>query len=113
MNSNDFLQFIIFVLVLILLTPPLGAFMADIFEGKKTWAHTALGWLENLTYKISGIDPNVEMTWKAYAGAFLIFHFGRTTTISDPIGSTSKIHALFVANFLNRTISSIQELNSD
>ncbi len=74
MRFNDYVQFIIFVGILILVTPPLGQFMANVFEGKRTWIHKAFGWLETLTYEVSGVNPNEEMTWKGYAAAFLIFH---------------------------------------
>ena len=74
MRINDYVQFILFVALLIAITPPLGGFMAKIFQGEKTWMHKPLGWLESLTYKVSGIDPKEEMTWKAYAWAFMIFH---------------------------------------
>lgn len=75
MKSADFAQVIIFILVLIGLAPPLGAYMAKVFEGKKTAVHYALGWLEKLSYRFSGIDPEEEMNWKSYAKAMLLFNF--------------------------------------
>lgn len=74
MKIVDCIQFILFVAVLIALTPPFGRFMAKIFSGEKTWLHRPLGWLEILTYKASGIDPKEEMSWKGYAAAFMVFH---------------------------------------
>ncbi|AZZ37361.1 potassium-transporting ATPase subunit KdpA [Bdellovibrio sp. qaytius] len=74
MHINDYLQFIIFVVLLIAITPPLGRFMAKVFTGEKTFMHKALGWLENLTYKVSGINPTEDMSWKSYAAAFMVFH---------------------------------------
>lgn len=74
MKIVDLVQFVIFVAFLIALTPPLGRFMAQVFSGEKTWLHRPLGWLENLTYRFSGIDPKEEMSWKTYALAFLVFH---------------------------------------
>lgn len=75
MGINDFIQFIIFIVALISITPRLGHFMARVFQGEKTWLHKPFGWLENLTYKASGISPKEEMNWKAYAWAFMVFHF--------------------------------------
>lgn len=75
MNIFDILQFIFFVGVLTLLTPPLGRFMARVFVGQRTWAHKPLGWLERLTYRISGIDEKKDMDWKQYALALLAFNF--------------------------------------
>jgi K+-transporting ATPase ATPase A chain len=74
MRTNDYIQFAVYVAALILLTPPLGRFMAKVFNGEKTWLHKPLSWLENLTYKISGINPKEEMNWKGYAIAFMVFH---------------------------------------
>lgn len=75
MNIFDILQFTLFVGVLTLLTPPLGRFMARIFEGQRTWIHRPLGWLERLTYRVSGIDDKKDMDWKQYALALLAFNF--------------------------------------
>lgn len=74
MQINDYLQFIIFIVLLIAITPPLGRYMAKVFTGEKTFMHKALGWLENLTYKASGINPTEDMSWKGYAIAFMVFH---------------------------------------
>jgi K+-transporting ATPase ATPase A chain len=74
MRVVDYIQFILYVVLLIGITPPLGRYMAKVFEGEKTWAHKILGWLETLTYKFSGINPKEEMNWKGYATAFLVFH---------------------------------------
>lgn len=74
MRINDYIQFIAYVALLIAITPPLGRFMAKVFQGEKTWLHKPLGWLENLTYKISGINLKEEMGWKGYAAAFMVFH---------------------------------------
>lgn len=74
MRIVDYIQFILFVACLIGLTPPLGRYMAKVFQGEKTWLHKPLGWLEGLTYKISGVDSQEEMSWKGYATAFMVFH---------------------------------------
>lgn len=74
MKAVDYIQFVIFIGALILITPPLGRFMAKVFQGEKTWMHKPFGWLERLTYKASGINPVDEMSWKGYAAAFMVFH---------------------------------------
>lgn len=74
MHFHDYLQYILFIIALIGITPPLGHYMAKVFTDQKTWLHKPLGWLENLTYKFSGINPFVDMSWKSYAGAFMVFH---------------------------------------
>jgi K+-transporting ATPase ATPase A chain len=34
--------------------------------------------LERITYRLAGVDPAVEMEWKRYATAFLLFSFAGT-----------------------------------
>lgn len=74
MRIIDYVQFIVFIVVLIAITPPLGRFMAKVFQGEKTWLHKPLSWLERLAYKVSGINPTEEMSWKGYAAGFMVFH---------------------------------------
>ena len=74
MRSHEYLQFILFVLLLIFTTPILGRYMAKIFQGEKTRLHPLLQWLERLTYKIIGVNVEEDMSWTSYAAAFLVFH---------------------------------------
>ena len=39
MTSTSILQLIVYFVVLLALTKPLGAFMANVFEGKRTFLH--------------------------------------------------------------------------
>jgi K+-transporting ATPase ATPase A chain len=71
---SEIVQLVFYAVVLLLLTPPLGKLMAKIFEGEKTFLSPVFGWLERLTYKLSGIDPKEEMNWKKYMWAMLAFN---------------------------------------
>lgn len=73
MSSRDLVQVLIFFALLVAFTPPLGAFMAKLAEGKRTFLHPILGWLEKLCYKLSGVNPEVEMDWKGYSKATFAF----------------------------------------
>jgi K+-transporting ATPase ATPase A chain len=68
------LQLFLYVAVLVALVKPLGAFMARVYEGRPCGLDRALGWLEHLTYRLAGIDPKAEMTWRTYAVATLLFN---------------------------------------
>ena len=70
----DFLQIIIFLGLLISLTPVLGNFMYKVFSGEKHLLSTPLGWLERLTYKLVGVDASEETNWKSYAFGLLLFN---------------------------------------
>lgn len=74
MSSADFIQIALFVGLLVVLIPLLGSFMHRVFSGEKNFLSGILAWAERLTYKITGVDENEEMTWKTYATAFLMFH---------------------------------------
>lgn len=74
MTANDMVQIALYLGLLLLMVKPLGRFMAEVLEGR--WPHEG-SWirrLEQLTYRMSGIDSNCEMTWKGYALAVLLFN---------------------------------------
>jgi potassium-transporting ATPase potassium-binding subunit len=73
MTPNGILQIVLYFLVLLALTKPMGSYMAKVFAGERTWAHRVLRWLEVLIYKACGIDETAEQHWTAYAGGILIF----------------------------------------
>jgi K+-transporting ATPase ATPase A chain len=74
MNIFSWLQLIIYIVVLIALTRPLGIFMARVYQGERTFLDPILRPVEKLIYRLSGVDPNVEMNWKVYALAMLLFN---------------------------------------
>jgi potassium-transporting ATPase potassium-binding subunit len=74
-TTYDFLQIIIFLGLLIGLTPVLGNFMYKVFTGKKHLMSAPLGWLERLTYRFVGVDSTEETNWKSYAFGMLLFNF--------------------------------------
>jgi potassium-transporting ATPase potassium-binding subunit len=74
MTGNGIFQLTLYVVVLLLLAKPLGAFMARVYEGRPCGLDGALGWLERLIYKVSGIRPQEEMGWKTYAATMLLFN---------------------------------------
>jgi K+-transporting ATPase ATPase A chain len=74
MNPHEWLQTIIFIIVLLALVKPLGSFMAKVFQGERTFLSPLLSPCENLIYRISGVKPEDEMGWQRYAGAVLLFN---------------------------------------
>ena len=73
MTSNGIVQLVVFLLVLFLLTRPLGAYMARVYQGRVA-LERGLGWLERLIYRASGVREGDEMGWKTYALAMLAFN---------------------------------------
>ena len=75
MTTNGIVQLAFYVVVLLVLAKPLGAYMARVFEGRPLALDRALGWLERLIYRAGGIRRTEEMGWKTYALAMLAFNF--------------------------------------
>src|SRR5881296_2011302 len=74
MTGNGVLQLVVYVVVLLALAKPLGAYMARVYEGRPLALDRLLGWLERLIYKLSGVRPGNEMGWKTYAATMLLFN---------------------------------------
>ena len=75
MTTNGIVQLVFYVVVLLVLAKPLGAYMARVFEGRPIALDRALGGLERLIYRAGGIRRTEEMGWKTYALAMLAFNF--------------------------------------
>jgi len=74
MTFNDLLQSVLYLVVLLALAKPLGTFMANVYEGKRTFLHPVLGGVERALYRVCGVDSDEGMTWKTYALAMLLFN---------------------------------------
>ena len=74
MTANGLLQVALFFAVLTALAVPLGRYMAAVYEGRAGIADRVLGPLERLLYRLAGVDPSDEMSWRRYAGALLLFN---------------------------------------
>ena len=74
MSVFPLLHAAIYMVVLLALAKPLGAYMARVYQSQPCGLDRALGWLERLIYRLSGIDPTREMGWKTYAAAVLFFN---------------------------------------
>jgi K+-transporting ATPase ATPase A chain len=68
------LQFGVFILLLFIVVPLLGRYMATIFKDSHKQAIPILSDVERLIYRMCHIDPLQEMTWKDYAKALLYFN---------------------------------------
>src|SRR5580698_760373 len=73
MSVNGWLQFAIYSLVLLATVRPVGAYMARVLEGERTWLDPIIRPIERLIYKLSGVNAAEEMNWREYAFAMLGF----------------------------------------
>ena len=78
MDLYSAIQYLLFLAIVTALVMPLGAYMDRVFSKQ----HTALDWLclpvERLIYRITAVDPDVEMTGKEYATCFVFFGLAGT-----------------------------------
>jgi K+-transporting ATPase ATPase A chain len=78
MSTANLVQYVVFLLIVGLLVRPVGAYLACVFSGQRTWLDPVLSPLERGLYRLAGVDPAVEMDWKRYAGSFVAFGLGGT-----------------------------------
>jgi K+-transporting ATPase ATPase A chain len=75
MSIFDWLQIGLYLLILLLLVKPLGAYMARVYQGERVFLTPAVGRIERFIYRIAGIRSDEEMNWKTYAVVMLLFNF--------------------------------------
>ena len=73
MTGIGWLQILVFFAAIVAVTKPLGVYMFRVFEGERAPLPRVLGGFERLLYRLSGVDPKREQTWKQYAFALLAF----------------------------------------
>jgi len=74
MTANGVFQLLFYLVVLVALAKPLGAYMARVYENKRLALDRVLGPLERLIYRLCGVRITDEMSWKTYATAMLLFN---------------------------------------
>jgi K+-transporting ATPase ATPase A chain len=71
MTVNGWVQIALFGALVIAITPPAGAWLAAIAEGRRTFLSPVLGPVERGLYRIAGVDPAREQSWVGYAISML------------------------------------------
>lgn len=74
MTANGLLQVVIYFIVLIAVSIPLGIYMAKVYSGELVFLSRLAGPLERWIYRCCRIDAEREMSWNTYAGGLLIFN---------------------------------------
>ena len=73
MSLNGWLQIFVFIAAVLLLAKPMGSYLAQVFERRRTFLDRILIPCECLLYRLTGVNPDEEMRWTQYASAMLIF----------------------------------------
>ena len=78
MTSLGIAQILVYFLILLAITKPLGAFMHRVFEGERTFLHPVFRPLERLIYLVGGVREDEEQSWVRYSASMIslsIFSF--------------------------------------
>lgn len=73
MTFNGTLQIILFLVILSILTKPMGLFLLKVYNGEKTFLDFIFKPVERIIYKLTRVDASQEMNWKQYGISMLIF----------------------------------------
>ncbi|HVJ48465.1 potassium-transporting ATPase subunit KdpA [Desulfitobacterium sp.] len=74
MKSTDFIQMILFIVLLTVLALPMGRYIAKVFSREKTFMDPLVRPIEKMIYRLTGTNAEQEMGWKQYAISLLIFN---------------------------------------
>ena len=72
MTAQGLLQIALYLAVLMLFVKPLGGYMANVYEGRRTFLSPLLGPVERVIYRLAGVHPEAETGWPRYAVAVLL-----------------------------------------
>jgi potassium-transporting ATPase potassium-binding subunit len=89
MTANGWFQIGFYLLVIFLVTKPVGVFLTRVFNRERTFLDPILRPVEKLVYRSTGIDEKREMRWTEYAVAMLLFS-GVSMTLLYVIERTQK-----------------------
>src|SRR4029453_2519380 len=73
MTANGWLQILSFLVLVFLVTKPIGIFMTKVFNREKTFMDPVLRPGEKFLYRVTGGEENHEMRWTEYAISMLLF----------------------------------------
>mgnify|MGYP001940300725 CR=1 FL=1 len=69
--NTEILGIILMFALVVLFAIPLGRYIGKIFSNEKTWLDGIFNPIDKLFYKVSGVNPEKEMSWKQHLGALL------------------------------------------
>jgi K+-transporting ATPase ATPase A chain len=73
MTWSSISQTLAVLAILVAISKPLGAFMAAVFEGERTFLSRPFRPIEHLIYRVSAVDPELHQNWTAYSASLLAF----------------------------------------
>jgi potassium-transporting ATPase potassium-binding subunit len=76
MTAIGWIQILLFCVIIVAITPVLGAYMTRVFSGQRTFLTPVLRPVEVAIYKLAGVDERQEQHAVTYTVGMLLFHVG-------------------------------------
>ncbi|MFI4935615.1 MAG: potassium-transporting ATPase subunit KdpA [Caulobacterales bacterium] len=73
MNASGWGEILVTIAITVALAIPLGAYMARVWQGEKTWLDPVLKPVEGALYWTFGVDQKKSQNWLGYAISMLVF----------------------------------------
>ena len=74
MTASGWALILLFVTLAAALAKPMGLWLFTLYEGRATPLHRVFGPVERGFYRLAGIDPKEEQSWRRYALHLLLFN---------------------------------------
>jgi potassium-transporting ATPase potassium-binding subunit len=76
MTAIGWVQILLYCMIIVVITPVLGAYMTRVFSGERTFLTPVLRPIEVAIYKLAGVDERQEQHAVTYTVGMLLFHVG-------------------------------------
>jgi K+-transporting ATPase ATPase A chain len=73
MSANGWIQILLYSVVILAVTKPLGIYMFRVFEGEAQPLPRFFGPIERVLYRLCGVNPKEQQKWTEYTIALLLF----------------------------------------
>ncbi len=73
MTAAGWFQIALFLVAILVVTKPMGVYLARVFNRERTFLDRLARPLERLIYRATGVDEQREMRWTEYAASMLVF----------------------------------------
>lgn len=73
MTPIGMFNIVLFFLLILAITKPIGVFMVRIFQGERTFLHPLMRPLERFTYRLCAVREDEEQHWSQYAVSLIAF----------------------------------------
>ncbi|TKC80013.1 potassium-transporting ATPase subunit KdpA [Trinickia terrae] len=117
MNANNILQSALYIVVLLACAVPVSKYLTRVMDGTSGVVRL-FGPLERVLYRVAGVDPQAEMSWKHYAIVTIAFNVFGTVFLYLLLrvqaflpGNPQQFSAMTVDGAFNTAVSFVTNTN--